>query len=431
MYIRGINVLTETGFGAALIYKQNDFDEARDTAFTLMVARGVLLALITLVCAPFIAMFFEQDVISSLISVLALSMLFSGFLNMNTVLKQKELDFKSLVYLEQIHIMANFFLVISLAYIYRSIWALAIAHVVTSLVYVLLSYLLIPGSPKFAFNKKLAWELFHYGKYITGLSIVVFITTEIDNAVGGKILGVEALGFYVLAYTLANLPATHFSKILSKILFPVFSKLQNDISALQLVLYQAIKFVSLVTIPASLLLIVLAEELVTVIYGERWSTSASTLQILAIFGMLRAITSLNGYLYNAIGKPYIPFYFNTGKLIVIAIIIVPMTTIYGIEGTALAVTIPLVIQFFLSLFVLCRILASSYLGMLTLVLKVSIKSLTMALAIYYLKQHLSGFNIMGLLGLLVTAGVIYLAMTFREIIELINLVTTNRQQAQN
>ena len=47
-----------------------------------------------------------------------------------------------------------------------------------------------------------------YGRFITGLTIVLFLTTELDNMVVGKVLGMEQLGYYLIAYTLANLPAT-------------------------------------------------------------------------------------------------------------------------------------------------------------------------------------------------------------------------------
>ncbi|MES9969185.1 MAG: lipopolysaccharide biosynthesis protein [Candidatus Thiodiazotropha sp.] len=428
MYIRGIELMTETGFGTALIQKQDGFEEAKDTAFTLMVIRGILLTLISFICAPLIAVFFEQDIIQPLISFLALALLFSGFANMNTIQRQKELDFKPLVYLEQIHTLTNFILVVVLAYIYRDIWSVVLAHVASTLLYVIMTYIIIPGKPNFAFNKKIAWELFHYGKFITGLTIVVFITTQIDNAVIGKILGMEVLGFYALAYTLANLPATHMSKILSKILFPAYSKLQNDLPALQSALTKAIKFISLTTIPASFLFIILADELITVLYGDKWQPAADSLRILAIFGMLRAISSLNGYMYNAIGKPHIPFYFNLGKLIVIAIIIVPLTLEYGIEGTAIAITAPLFIQFFISLFVICRIIQAKYWIILMTVFKICIISTIMITAVHFMKTVVAGTTITGLILLLVTSAVLFVVLSISDIKEMVQMILSRKNQ---
>ena len=417
MCVRGIDVLTQTGFSTALIHRGDRFDEAKDTAFTLMVIRGFLLALLALACAPFVAGFFGEPDVRILLSILTISFVFTGFININTVRHQKELDFRALVFLDQARTLTSFALVVGFAFYFRNIWALVIAHVISTLIHALLSYWFIEGQIRFRFNRTVAWELFHYGKYITGLSIAVFLTTEIDNAVIGKLLGIEMLGFYVLAYTLANLPATHFSKVLSNILMPAYSKLQDDPQALQSGLHRAIKFVSLVSIPISFMMVVLAEDLVSVIYGDRWLPAGRALQILAIFGMLRAISSVNGYLYNAIGKPNIPFYFNSTKLLVIAVCIVPLTRYYGIEGAAVAITVPLFIQFLVSLKVLCRLVSADYWGLLGTMSRLVLASAAMAAIIYFLKEAIGEQTIASLLVLVGASALSFAAMTIKDLKE--------------
>jgi hypothetical protein len=64
----------------------------------------------------------------------------------------------------------------------------------------MLSYRIAEKKPKFSFHPKLAWELFHYGKYITGAGILIFLTTRLDDGLLGKFLGMEELGFYINAY---------------------------------------------------------------------------------------------------------------------------------------------------------------------------------------------------------------------------------------
>jgi O-antigen/teichoic acid export membrane protein len=420
MCIRGIDVLTQTGFSTALIHRGDRFDEAKDTAFTLMVIRGFVLAVLLLACAPLIAGFFGEADVRNLLSILAVSFVFIGFVNINTVRQQKELDFRALVFLDQARTLTSFALVVGCAFYLRNIWALVVAHVASTLIHAFLSYWFIEGKIRFRLDKAIAWELFHYGKYITGLSIAVFLTTEIDNAVIGKVLGMEMLGFYVLAYTLANLPATHFSKVLSNVLMPAYSKLQNDPQALQAGLHRAIKFIALVSIPISFMMIVLADDLVSVVYGDRWLPASKALQILAIFGMLRAISSVNGYLYNAIGKPNIPFYFNTAKLLVIAICIVPLTRHYGIEGAAMAITVPLFVQFFVSLKVLCRLVSADYWSLLRTISRFVLISSVMAAIVYMTKQAIDKQTVASLLVLVGLSALSFAAMTIRDLRDLVS-----------
>lgn len=422
MVIRGIDFFTETGFGAALIQRQKSFEEAKDTAFTLMVIRGVVLTLLAYFLAPVISEFYEKEILELVIAFLAIAFFVSGFRNINIVYYEKELNFRLLTYLDQAQILFDFILVVSLAYYFRSVWALTIGYVVSACLSILFSYLIIPGKPRFSFNKKIALELFTYGKYITGLTIIIFLTTEIDNAVIGKVLGTEALGFYVLAYTLANIPATHFSKILSRILFPAYSKMQGDSNALSMALKRAIKFVALFTIPVTAMLFALSNELIIVIYGERWLAASNVLAILSIFGFFRGISSINGYMYNAIGKPNISFYLNTAKLVIICILIIPITKQFGIEGAALTVTVPLVLQFFVSLYILASILNTSFLFVLRGVLVPSISGIVLIVSFLLLSETYSLTNLVSLFSALALGLVFYFLLCFREIREFVALL---------
>jgi O-antigen/teichoic acid export membrane protein len=346
MAFRALEIFSETGFGAALIHRQKSFEEARDTAFTLLVIRGFLLAVVSFAVAPFVAAFYEQDVLDAMIKVVGIAFILGGFKNINTIALQKELDFKRLAYMEQGTAALNFVVAISLAAWFRSVWALVIAQVAGTLISVLLSFWMIPGRAHFRFDRTIAAELFSYGKFMTGLAIVVFLTLELDNALIGKVLGMEALGYYVVAYTLANLPSTHISKLVSRVMFPLFSKLQNDKPALQTEYIRGTRLILMGVIPLSVCITVLAEQIVSALYGERWSAAAGALQILAVFGCFRGLWMINGYLYNATGRPNLDFYLNLCRLVVMVALIYPLTVQYGIVGASVAVTVPMIVQFF-------------------------------------------------------------------------------------
>jgi len=352
MITRGLEIFSETGFGTALVQRRSNFEEARDTAFTMMVIRGFLLTSVALIVAPVVARFYDNAILESIVSVISVGFLLGAFQNMNSILLQRDLDFKPLVYLEISTGVIGFLVSVALAYILQNVWALVFAQLITSGAGVIMSFLIIPGRPRFGFNKRVASELFRYGKFITGLTVVIFITVEIDKAVIGKVLGMEALGYYTLAYTIANIPSTYISKIVSKVMFPVYSMLQGDPVALRVELSKAIKLVAVVAIPASAGIVALAPDILRICYGEKWLPASSALSALALFGCFRALGSVNGYLYNGIGKPEVPFYSNLAKLIVIAISIYPLTKMFGIVGAAVAVVIPIICQYMLEVAIL-------------------------------------------------------------------------------
>lgn len=343
--VTGMQVLTELGFGAALIHRQDSFEEAKETAFTMTMIRGFVLTLIVmLVVSPTASWFYDRNELSLLLKVLALIFFFDSLRNINIVALQKELDFKLITYMNQSSSIISTAIIITLAWYMRSVWALVIGSIINSFILLIMSYVWLPGKPKLKFNRSLAKDLFRYGKFITGLSIVTFFITELDNLVIGKVIGMHELGYYAIAFTLANLPATHISKVASQVLFPLFSKLQSDISSVQKGYLFALRLVSMVTIPAATGLIVLAPEILGSIYGEKWLPAAIPLQLLSIFGVIRSIVAPIGYLINGIGYPQSNFFIACLRGIVVIVLIYPFTVMWGLVGASLSVTIAMVIQ---------------------------------------------------------------------------------------
>ena len=359
MVIRGIEIFTETGFGAALIHRQQRFEDARDTAFTLWVLRGVGLALVAFLAAPWIAAFYNEEILTWVIAVVGISFVLTGFNNINTIALQKELDFKRLTYLEQTGAIMSTIVAVGLAYLLRDVWALVYAQLAASVISVGLSYLLVPGRPRFRFHPAIARELFSYGKFMTGLAIVVFMTNQLDSAMIGKLLGMESLGYYTVAYTLANVASTDVSKIIARVFFPLFSKLQSDLVQLRVEYARGVRLVATVVVPITVIILVLAHEIVAMLYGAKWATAAVPLQILSVFGCFHALWMMNGYLCNAIGKPHIDFYMNGVRFVMVAGLMYPLTVSYGLSGASVAVAVPMAVQFFIGIFLARKVIGAS------------------------------------------------------------------------
>jgi len=231
--VRAVETFTRPGVAQALIARQRNFEEASGTAFTMLTIRGVLLALCLIVAAPWIAKFYDRPQLGWLLGALSGVFVLGGFNNINLIARQRELDFRNISLLGQATNLVGTTLTITLAWMLRSVWALVIGQLAQVGLNALLSYYFVPGRVTFAWDRGIARELMSYGKFITGSSIVLYIATEIDSAVIGKVLGTEQLGFYTLAFTIAHLATTNLSKIASSIMMPAYSKLQTDIPALR------------------------------------------------------------------------------------------------------------------------------------------------------------------------------------------------------
>jgi len=341
---QGIGQLSSTSFNAAIIYRKSEIEESINTAWVLNIFRGLILFVLMLFLSPLIASFYGDEILNIGIKVLGIVFIFEGLYNVNMVLYQKDIDLKRIAILNTGTSAIGIIIVIVLAYYLRNVWALLIGIVFASFTKVILSYWIAEKKPKFSFDTKLAWELFHYGKYITGAGIVYFLTTRLDDGLVGKLLGMRELGFYINAYFFANLPSTHIHSILSPLIFPTYSRYNQDQEKLNRLFLRIFKVISTVSIPASFGILALSDEIASVLLGEIWVPMVPALKILVFFGLFRALAGCTGPLINAMGKPKITFWIMLCKLIAIATIIYPLTIHYGIVGTAIAVTIPMFLE---------------------------------------------------------------------------------------
>ena len=341
---QGIEVLTQTSFKQALIYRQDNVEQSVDTAWILSVIRGFLLFVLVFSAAPWISEFYGQPLLSKAVRFIALIFILDGFYNINMVLFDKSLDFKKIAISRMLGSFLYGSVALSLALASKSIWALLIGMIFRSLYSLCVSYLIQKRKPRFHFSKKLAGELIRYSKYVTGAGILVFFTTRGDDAIIGKILGMRELGFYAYAYMIANLPATHVTNILSEVFFPSYSVISGDTEKLRKIYLSVCKFVAYIAIPTGAGIFVLSRELVVLLLGAQWEPVIGPLKILLLFGVTRSLAATTGPVFKAVGKPNIIFYLTLGKLVFILSIIYPLTKSFGIMGSSAAVTIPMVAE---------------------------------------------------------------------------------------
>ena len=86
---QGIEVFTQTGFGAELIHRQKRVKEAADVAWTLNILRGFVLTIICFMLAPYVARFYHTPVLEILLRVVGISFLIRGLSNINVIFFSK------------------------------------------------------------------------------------------------------------------------------------------------------------------------------------------------------------------------------------------------------------------------------------------------------------------------------------------------------
>jgi O-antigen/teichoic acid export membrane protein len=253
-----------------------------------------------------------------------------------------------------------------------------------------------------------------------------WMATNTDNLVVASLLGPASLGIYARAYQLLVQPAVLIGSVADKVLFPAMSRIQDDHRRLSRAYVTANSLLAMLTLPASVLLFVLAPEIVAILLGPGWEAVAVPLRIFAVVLLPRTAYKISGSLTRATGAVLggaVRQWIYAGEVALGCAI----GSRWGINGVAVGASVAIVLH----TVVMLKFSARLQRGLVTRVLGAYAKSLPLALAVaaacWPLAEWLRGSTPAALVGLATTAtGAAVAALTllltrrfFREEIALL------------
>jgi len=332
-----LETFSQTGFQAALIQKKEDIKSHLDAAWTVLILRGFILFVILYLIAPYAATFFNAPEAKPIIQVIGFAVLFQAFTNIGVIYFQKELEFNKQFIYQLSGTLADFIIAISAALILKSVWALVFGLLAGNAVRCFVSYLIHPYRPHLNLDLGKARELFGFGKWVLGSSILIFLITQGDDIFVGKLLGATALGFYQMAYRISNMPATEITHVISQVTFPAYSKLQDNIPKLREAYLKVLQVTAFLSFPIAGLIFILAPDFTKIFLGDKWMPMVPAMQVLVLWGLIRSIGATTGPIFQAVGRPKILVKYQIFQLSVLIILVYPLTIHWGILGTSLTV----------------------------------------------------------------------------------------------
>ena len=330
-------ILQDFGVGNALIHRRKVPDSTMSSLYWATVALGAILSLLLLALSPVIETFFRDPRLGSTMPVIAAYPLIASFGQLFSSLLEKELLFARLASIESFTAAAGAVLTLGLAWQGAGVWALIYGYLGETLAKSVV--LVVNGSrswrPKFVLRLNEVRPLFSFGSLHTGQRVVNYASSNADFILIGRFLGTTALGYYSLAYTLANLASSKVNSVFSRIFFPIASRLQDEPERLKrgYLLFQGVS--AAINFPMLAGLATIAPSL-PLVMGSKWSESILLLQILCVVGLTRAIAGTVGPLILARGRVLLGF----GWSILVFMLQVPAIFIGlqlgGLPGVALS-----------------------------------------------------------------------------------------------
>jgi len=322
---------------------------------------------------------------------LALCAAAQGFSNIGIVAFQKDLELHKEFRFGVARKLAGFVVTLTLAYSIHSYWALVAGTISSALVGVALSYRMHPYRPRLTFEAR--GELFHFSKWMLINNILIFFSHRSTDLVIGRYVGAPALGIYNVAYEISNLPTTELVFPISRAVFPGYAKMSVRLDELRQGFLDVLAVILLFVIPAGLGILVLAEPLVYVILGEKWVEAIPLIQLLSVFGVLRASVSNTGAVYMALGIPKVITFLAFLFLVLMFAALAVLVPRYGALGAAAAVLFAASVQVPISFVVVSRTLVLPAVAILQTLWRPSVAGLAMMAIVAWLERHFAGGSV--------------------------------------
>lgn len=332
-----LELSTETGVNVFLVQKKDDINNYIDTAWVVSIIRGLGMGLVIFLLAPVIAQFFSSPSAVGVLQVTALIPFVRSFINPAVVKFQKELKFNKDFLYRFLVFLIDTAIAIGLAYLLRTevslIWGMAGG----ALVGVGISWVLVKPIPRLTFDWVKAKEILHRGKWITWAGTFDYVFQHLDDTVVGRLLGTAPLGLYQQAYKVGTLSDP--GDILSRVTFPLYSRMADDQKKIRAAFLRTFIFTAIFVLGYALLAVVFAEWAVLLFLGPQWLGAVTALKILAVMGAVRSLILSTFPLFLAYEKQEYVTAVTLVSIVALAIVIVPLTSNFGIAGAGSAAII--------------------------------------------------------------------------------------------
>lgn len=286
VFIGIATALIDGGMTSSLIRNNQVDNRDYSTIFFYNLFFSVIIYIVFFNLAPIIGKFYNQPVLVKIARVYGLIFIFSSFGAVQNIMLVKKMEFKKQAIITLPPIILGGALGVLLAVKNYGVWSIVYSMLATSFLTSFLLFFLSDWKPSLLFDRDKLKFHFLYGYKISVSSALDNLFTNIYPILIGRLYNPTAVGYYTRANSLMMLPVGNLSIVLNRVVFPLFSKVQNDVVVLKRLYKKIMQIIFYVLAPTTALMILLSNEIVLVLFTVAWIQIVPIFQILCFVGLI-------------------------------------------------------------------------------------------------------------------------------------------------
>ena len=330
-----VNLFTQDTVGSFLVYKGIEDKRYVNTAYTISLCIGLVLGLLLFAISPLAAKFFGVPDLVGILAIFAFSLVLSFAFSVYSGILTRRMQYRELANSNLIASGVRVFSTIIFALSGLSYWSFAIgdaAYWVTSCI-ILHHHCRL--NFRFQIHKAARTEVLSYCLKATGNSLGYYVNANSDNFVVGKLLGTSSLGYYNFAYQLTMVLPTIVSQVIGQVWMSAFAQISDE-QQQKKTLVNVVGQTAFLAAPVyGIFFLLTSEQVISLIFGEKWIPSVSLIPYLLIFAYFRLFNSLLSVMLSVKGRPDI----NAKVNLVVAPFAVGSFILGAVSGGVIGVSI--------------------------------------------------------------------------------------------
>jgi O-antigen/teichoic acid export membrane protein len=330
--------LGDMGMGAALVQTERATRVVLSTVFWASLAFGVSISAVFVVFAVPVGKFLDDPGIGALVAVGALTFAIYSLGSTRYATLLRAMNFRAVELRFMIALVVAGVLAIVAAAGGLGPWALVLQQIVLMTTYVVTLWWRAGWHPTFEFSGESFRELRSFAVRVAGGRWARLIELVVLTLLIGKLVSVSGLGAWTFAMSTVILPLTVIAIPIAEVLFSAFSRLRGQRERIAALWLDSVGLLAAVILPVLVGLVVVAPDLIPLVFGTQWSVSVAIVQILSVYVIIRSLQSWNSVVLDAAGRPQVTFWTQLA-----ALCLTPVAVVVGSQWSIEAVAVCFVI----------------------------------------------------------------------------------------
>ena len=312
------SLFSDGGLSSAFLQRREVPDNARSSLYWLNIALALGVGITVALLAPGISWIYGERKLTGVMIASTPVFVLGALGRQFEVASEKSLRFGNLVLIEFCAALLGAGTALGGALLGWQAYSLVAAALVSAAVRSLLAFFVLAGGwrPSFRLRWTDVQPYVGFGSANLASNLVNQLNASVDLILGGRLLGIDALGLYSVPRSLVLNVQNAVNPVVTRVGFPVIAEVQHDRDAVLRAYQGIVRVVALVGAPIYAGIAVLSKDICHLLLGPTWTDASTTLTALACWGYFRSLGNPVGALLLGVGRADVALRWNIALLLV-------------------------------------------------------------------------------------------------------------------